>query len=353
MFPITGKDRVIIFLALLCCAFPVRSDDGMRRYRTLEERREAGQVYQITNWLSVSPFIELEYLRQNQQSPGLNDQEYKENSKTLQFDIELTPLEWINAEIVYEYDDELNEFVLEEAGVELEWHDTKFEAGRINLPFGEYYSRFVTGPALEFGEITARSFLLAYETEAEAEFSIFVYQSKFEQQTSSGDGFDWGWALELKPHEHIIAGVSYLSDLAESDDRILDDLINYQSRVDALALFVNYEYEDFDASLEYLKALKKFSELDEDRNQPSAWNLELGIFVLQDLELAFRFEAAKELEDEADQRYGLVITSHAMKNVTATIEYLIGEYKPGLAEDVNGNEMDKQSFLAAQFGISF
>lgn len=329
------------------------ADESTRRYRTLEERRDAGQKHQITEWLQISPLIELEYVTQTLKPYAVDDFTHKENSKTLQLDVEITPNEWLMAEIVYEYDDELNEFVLDEAIAELEAGDFKLELGRQSVPFGEYYSRFITGPVLEFGETSARSIVMSYEPDDDLEVSLFIVKGKMEKDTVDDDSMDWGLSINLSATESMTTGISYLSDLSETDEELLEDSLFYHRRVDAISAYANFEFENFETSIEWLRALDSFSELDADRDQPSAWNLELALYLNDIFEIGLRIEGSKELEDAAERQAGIAMTIHAIKNMTATIEFLRARFKPGLAEDRNGNELENQNQLVAQIGLSF
>jgi len=345
----TGLIASVIFLVPLITT----ADETARRYKTPEERRDAGQKHEITEWLQISPLIELEYSSQTFKPFELSDSTLTENSKTLQLEIEIMPTDWLTSEIVYEYDDQLDEFILDEAVAELEANDFKLELGKIYLPFGEYYSRFVTGPMLEFGETRGRGMVLAYEPDDSLEISVFIFKSKIENNIVNDDKLDWGFALNISPVESVSTGFSYLSDLSESDEKLLEDGIVYQQRVDAISAYANIEFDNFETSMEWLQALDSFSELDTDTNKPKAWNLEIAFSLHDDFQLTLRVEGSKELEDAPELQTGLAANLHATKNITATIEFLRGRFKRGLAEDINGNELDTQNQLAAQLGISF
>jgi hypothetical protein len=147
--------------------------------------------------------------------------------------------------------------------------------------------------------------------------------------------------------------LSYLSDLAESDEKLLDDNIFYQQRVDAISAYANIEFESFETSIELLQALDSFAELDADRNQPRAWNLEISFHPDDNMELALRLEGSQQLEDAPELQAGLAATLHATDNITATVEFLRGQFKRGFAVDENGHELDTQDQLAVQLGITF
>ena len=176
-------------------------DDEVRRYRTLEERRDAGIKHPITDWLAVSPLIELEYNKQRYitDDSAITDTTVSETANAFQLEIVIDPGQWLNIEIVYEYDHVLEEVILDEAVAEFELGNFKLELGRFTVPFGEYYSRFITGPLLEFGETDARALLIAWEPDDEFEAAIFVLKSKLDKpgdkNNDKDNTLDWGLSL--------------------------------------------------------------------------------------------------------------------------------------------------------------
>lgn len=350
-----NHSQFLWFIAFVLLVTPLKtfSDDMSRRYRTLEEKREAGQQHEITEWLLMTPLIESEYLSQNVRPYDQQDSTVNESNNTLQLDTDIKPTEWLKAEIVYEYDDLLDEFVQDEAFAEIAINDFKMELGKLYLPFGEYYSRFVTGPILEFGETRAGALVLSYEPGDDVETAVFVYESTLDQDPTTEGKLDWGISLNVSAVESVTTGFSYISDLSETDERLLEENIFYQKRVDAVSAYINIEFDNVETSIEWLQALDTFSELDTDRNKPSAWNLEVAYYPEEDYGVALRMEGSKELEDAPDLQAGIAVTVHAIKNITATAEFLRGNYKRGFAEGLDGNELDKVDQLAVQVGISF
>jgi len=326
-----------------------------RRYKTLEERRDAGKKHQITQWLEVSPLIELEYNRQRfiPVDSAVSETSISESDKTLQLEIIIDPAEWVNFEIVYEYDDRLGELYIDEAVAEFEVGDFKLEVGRFTVPFGEYYSRFVTDPLLKFGETDARSLAFAWEPDDGFEATLFVLKSKLEKTGETGDNLDWGLSLNISPAESVLTGISYLSDLSESDEQLLEDEIVYQQRVGAFSAYVNVEIGQYDISVEFVQALEHFAELEVGANRPNAWNIELGIYPEGRYELAFRLEGSDELEDTPELQTGLGMTWHFHKQVYLTAEYLLGRYKKAFVENDLDEVLDYQKQFAAQFVVSF
>jgi len=356
------KKLTISLLLILTLLIPlsglaevVAQDEEVRRYRTLEERRDAGIKHPLTDWLEVSPLIELEYNKQRYitNDSSVSDTTTSETANTFQLEIVIDPAEWVNLEIVYEYDHILEEVLLDEAVAEFEREGFKLELGRLTVPFGEYYSRFVTGPLLEFAETDARALVLAWEPDDEFEAAVFVLKSKVDKEGDKDNALDWGLSLNASLTETIDVGISYLSDISESDDKLLEDNVFYEQKVDGVSAYINVEIGDFDVSAELVAALENFAEFETNANRPRAWNIEFGIYPEGEFEWAFRIEGSDELEDEAQLQIGLGSTWHLHKQVYATAEYLRGRYKTGFVEDDEGEPLNHQKQFALQLVVSF
>jgi hypothetical protein len=152
--------------------------EQVRIYKTPEERREAGLKYHITPWLAVSALIEFEYLYQQYSSYDTTGHASDDDfSKALQMATELTPWPWVKGELIYEYD-EANRHTLDEAIAAFEAGDWELAVGKQYLPFGVYFSHFVSGPLLEFGETRDRGATLSYGPDERVDLSAFAYKGR-------------------------------------------------------------------------------------------------------------------------------------------------------------------------------
>lgn len=343
---------VLIFLIPICS----HAEEENRRYRTLEERRDAGIKHQVTQWLKISPLVEFEYGRQRfiPADKTLSKTLVRENSQALQLEIIADPTSWMLLEIVYEYDDQLDELLLDEAVVEFEIDKFKLEAGRFTLPFGEYYSHFVTGPLLEFGEISSRALIIAWEPNEALEASIFIFKGHLEKFGTIDNTLDWGVSLNISPLEFVTVGFSYVSDVSESETKLLEDALFYQQRVDALSGFLNIEIgQHYDISLEFVQALNSFSELEEKKRRPAAWNIEYGFYPEGHFEWALRLEGSNELDGEPVLQAGIGLTWHIYKNTYLTAEVLQGQYKTDFVQNDADQSLDYFRQFMTQFVFSF
>lgn len=349
----------LISITLVLSFLPVFShaDEPVKRFKTLSDRRDFGVAHEITPWLRLSPSIEFESEVVELDLLDAGNYRLRERSKSMQLDIELIVTDELKAEIEYEYDDQLDEFVLEEAVAEFEIDDFKVELGRLYVPFGEYFSRFASGPALEFAETRARAVVFAYEptygTNDQLEASVYVFKSKLNQNLTDENNTDWGFSFNYMAEDAFSLGVSYLSDLSEADESVLEDNGFYLQKVDAVSAYTNIEFDGYEVSFEVVQALSHFAELDSVANQPVAWNIELGIYPEGNLDWAIRLEGSRELEDSPRLQVGINNTWRVNKQLTTLLEFFHGRFKKAFVEDGFGNEIESQNKVVAQVILSF
>lgn len=332
----------------------VSEDETARLYTTREEQREAGIKHEITSWLTVSGLAEIEWYSEKLEVDLLNENDrYQDTSTTLQIATLIEPVDWTKAEFISEFDSNTDKWSTDEATIALEHGPWELVIGMQNLPFGVYISHFATGPILEFGEIKDSAVTITYDHRDMADLSLSIYRSGA-RKSGSDDRTDWSAAIEAWPADDISFGISYLSDLADSDERLLSDFDNrYEKRVPALSTYLLWVAEDYEISFEIVSAMDDFIELDADRNKPQAWNLEYAYFVSHTLDWAIRIEGSHELEDAPESQYGLAVNYRLHKYAVLTLEALQGEFKNGLAMNDNDEPYKTVNTLAAKLSIAF
>lgn len=136
---------IIEIISLLCFSLSLNAEEEpLRQYTTRDEKREAAQRYEITDWLSLSAVAEIEQGRERQVLAGGKRTKIDEFSKSLDVEIFLGASDALKGEVVLEYDDEKRGVQVDEAVAIIELGKTEVELGKTYLPFGEYFSHFVT-----------------------------------------------------------------------------------------------------------------------------------------------------------------------------------------------------------------
>lgn len=325
-------------------------------YHTREERREAGLGIELTDWLKISGLIETEYTSYEYYSPNDNKtSDFDATITTGQLAIAIQLNQEISAEVILELEEKSKESNLDEAFINYEKENYKITLGRLYLPFGIYYSHFITGPLLEFGETRGNSLVLEYDLSEYLEVTGFVFKGAAHKNSNKHRDWDWGATLAAKYFdENLELGVGYLSDLADSDEQfLLDDNNKYQQQVSAWNTYMIARYKDWELTLESLWATNKFRELEANEDQPGSWNLEAAYFIDKDWELAARYEQSEELADEPERQYGVAATWHAYRFVTLGAEYLRGYYQSGFVFDANDQELAYRNTISARLTLEF
>jgi len=328
-----------------------------RIYRTPEERREAGLRHEITEWLSVSGLLELEDERQrNDFSDNQSRTEDQRAALTLQIGLDFTITQALRAEIILqaESDGVENHSQLDEGFLSAEIEDWGFEVGRHSLPFGEYYSHFVSGPLLEFGETIADSLIIDYKITDRVDLGGFVFDSDVGRQTDRR-GLDWGAHIEFSSDDDaLVLGASYLSDLAESDQKFLAEENNiFERRVPAWNAYGLYAFNKFEISVEAVRAIREFAEFESDRDKPSAYNIEIAYFPTTNVQVAFRIEHTDEFSDAPHQQYGISTTWRPVDNFSISVDYLRASFKSDFVLDDDGNELEHSNSVTAQLAMEW
>lgn len=326
-------------------------------YLTREDRREAGIKHEIFPWLTVAGLLESEWSNERLKpvEDGVQTRD-RELGNAVQVAAEITPTDWSKLELIYEYedDDEHNRHILDEAVLSVEYGDVEWEAGRIYVPFGEYFSHFVEGPILEVGETRAPGMNVSYAPNEGLDLKLYAYRGKVDSDGAGGDEIDWGFAIEASPVDFGTLGLSYISDIADAQDPVIEpeELIS-ANKVDGLSGYAVFGFGDFEVNIEFIAALDAFTDLEGDRNRPLAWNAEIAYYPSDRYELAFRMEGTDEIADAPRYRTGVSGAWWIRRQVVLRLEYLYGSFKSGLAEDDLEQELNSVRLVAAQLSVEF
>ena len=330
---------------------------SIRLYRTREEQREAGLQRRITPWLTVSGLAEGEVLYEDfDTKEGKADDSGRDDSASLQLGFIVSPFEFANVEVILEYDTDKDKVEADEAFLSLEKDPWELSLGKQYTPFGVYLSNFVSGPLVEFGETQADEVAtLAYGPSDELDILLTAYRGRARKQGKNSREWNWSLASEFWLNDDWSFGLSYQSNLADADSRLLQDSNDrYRNRVAGVSGYVLWAGEQFEATLEVLAATGSFAELENDRNKPWAWNAELVHFYPgSNFEIAFRIEGSRELEDEPRVQFGPAITWRTGKYASLTLEYLHGEFEDELATTENDDPYDDVDRVGAILSIAF
>lgn len=322
-----------------------------RFYVSPEERREAGLGTPLTEWLTFYGLLEAEYEHSKiKYRDGESFSEYFD-TEAVQIGLEAEFAENLLGEFVFEMEHDMKfRSFLDEGVLALELDSTAILFGIQNLDFGEYYSHFVTGPLLEFGE--TRKWALAVEKEINGNTDFIGYVFDNEGSNASGDT-GWGAAMEwVSEDEAIRIGSGYMSDLRQSDDFFVEEDYINATKVPGWNFYTLIGFDSFEITAEAVTATGYFS-MEDERMRPQAYNLEFAYFTNYDFQIAGRIEHSKDLIDEPDWNSGVAITWLFGKHLILSVDYLHGTFDKPLSMEEDEEYLKYINQIAAQIGFEF
>ncbi len=357
--------KIASLYLLLCSSFVLAESqtadqlktEAARIYRNSEERRESGLGTQVTDWLKVSGLIEIEneYLNNNF-SNDIEVSRHDNPNLSLQVGLQIDATDWFSAEILFdaEYNAKVYFSRFEEILVKVENEQWEIKIGRLFLPFGEYYSHFVTSPILEFGETRANALVLEYSPLEDFEITGFILESRAEK-VGGEDDFDWGLGLRYSTDDPTIQmGAGFLSDLAESEERLLQSFQDtFKRRVSAWNAYARVGFDTFEITGELVQATRAFKEIKKNSDKPFSYNIEFAYFPKETLQLSVRTEHSDELADQPSWRFGISGTWRPITRFNLSVDYLYGKFKNGFIRDDSGNTLNYRHLIAAQLALEF
>lgn len=343
-----------VLLALIATSPGIQAadDEPGRLYRTREEQRETGLQRPLTPWLSASGLLELEWAEERLAHHGPTDRE-RGHDATVQLGLIATPWENVTGEAIFEYDSASADVDAEETTLGLEHDPWEIVAGRMYVPFGVFISHFASGALLEFGETRATAVEFSFDLGDRLTVALSGYRGQGDDATDShGHGSDGVIALESWPLDTLSVGASYTEDLADADGFDIDADRNAR-KVGGWSGYLMWVADRYELSFEVLGATRRFKDVDPDRDQPRAWNLEYARFLPSDIEWALRVEGSDDLEDAPRRRYGTALTWRAYRHAALTLEYLYGCHHGDLAVDEDDRPYRHIHHFGAQVAVAF
>jgi len=320
-------------------------------YRSPEERREAGLGTPLTDWLTFYGLLEVEYeySKTKLRDGGSIIENFDTEAVQIGLEAEFTGNLFGEFVLEIENDQKIRTF-LDEGVIAWELDSSAVKFGIQNLDFGEYYSHFVIGPMLEFGETRKWSVTVEQELSENIDFIGYIFDN--EGANASGDT-GWGTTIEwVSEDEAIRVGTGYLSDLRQSDDFFVEDYYTNPTKVPAWSFYTLIGFESYEITAEMVTATDYFT-FDDDRMRPQAYNLEFAYFINYDFQIAARIEHSKDLMDAPEWQSGVAITWLFGKHLILSVEYLHGAFDNPLFIEEDEEYFKTQNLIAAQIGFEF
>lgn len=335
--------------------------EKVRIYRSPEERREAAAGTQLTPWLKFGAVVDLEKeWKTNNFKNGIKTVDNPDTELAIELGFELTSIEWLEAELLFAIEDNGSRHYQEvdEGFVGVNLDDFGAKVGLLYLPFGEFYSHFVTGPLVEFAQTRGPGLIVDYTLWDALEISAYTFDGKVDKKGHSGKHqFDWGLAAEfVTEDESIRIGGGYISDLGEGDAEFFLDFNNtFQQHVPGWTAHGLIALPPFEFTGEIVHATEAIKEFDQGADKPLTYNLELAYYPPQFrwIQFALRYEHSTELEGEPKEIYGIGTSLRPTHYLSLSFEYLRGKFKKKFSFDDNDNEQTSFDLIALQATLLF
>ncbi len=302
------------------------------------------------------------------------------NLTTVEIGIGIEVNDWVNMEAVFLYEDPFGNHAADESDVSLDVGTVNIgnadkspfyvSAGKMYVPFGALLTHLPDDPlvdqpmALLLGETGEKAVLVGFEQKG-LNVSSYVFNGDMDE-SSSGDtiedfGFDVNYTVpEGHPFE-LFAGVSYISNIADSDgltDHLDENAVTaLEDYVDGFAAYLHLVFNDVFFAAEYMTALDEFSATEIATGsgagaEPSVWNLETGYNWNwgKNLEIVFKYAGSDETENLGlpDKRFGIGFNQEIFENVTGSVAYFRDKFH---TDDID--ERDKRDFVCGQLAVEF
>ena len=342
----TIASLLFIFIAIQSVSFPAYGHEEPEHYTTREEKRESLHPFRISDFVSLSLAIETAQTYHRDSFDNHSHTSEGDFSNLLDLEINVNYSDSLVSKFILEYENDngTETSSIDEATITFSGNNTEIELGKTYLPLGQFFSHFITDPSVIFAETQTKAITLSYEPEEEVEFDLFTYQS--------GQHLGWGVATEFAPKKPLKIGLGYISNLDEAGG-ISVDSDNVIKKVGGLGIYSSLTMKHFDLSAEYITALGSFEELDEDRNKPRAWNIEMSHALLNNIDWSVRVAGSREVDGEPQQQKGIAVIWHPTHQATLTLEYLKNHYSSGFEVNHSGQSLNRSNLVSSRLSILF
>lgn len=292
-------------------------------YRTLEEKKEPGLKSMISDRIRFGGLLEVEaYVDGNSSDITL---------ATVELAADAAINERVRAHVLFLWEeDDTDPIALDEGTITIDLSKgVSLTAGKMYLPFGVFESHFISDPlTLELGETNETALLLSHSA-GPLGLSAGAFRGSVAEQGDEDGVRDYVLSVTYAPNDDIVLGASYLSDIADSDIELVTATMT--GTVAGWGAFAGITMGAVHASAEIISAVKGFDPADlasanTGGDKPKAYNLEVAYDISDKLEMAAKYEGSDDFAGFPKRQYGVDASYALFENVSASIEFLHGEF---------------------------
>ena len=348
-------------------------EERIKKIEAQVESKSSGGWPEWTDRITISGVIEAEagFVNNDYADPGTADTDESDIVlATVELGVDAQIHKHVSGHILFLFEEDENDdnIAVDEGFIALDGADVVpvyLNAGKFYVPFGNFESHMISDPVtLELAETNESAVQVGFANDwLDASISVFNGDVDEAGDDSVIDSYVGSVALTVPegaiPNLGLSAGVSYISNIADSD-ALIDELAVTNSVIDyvpAFGAFIHVAFKEMAfLKAEYIGALDnfqagEFTAIDGGRAiEPSAWNIELACAPVENLEVAVRYAQTDDIFggiDDAgafpESQYGLTVAYGLFNSTTVALEYLKNDYE---------ND-DEASVVTAQVAIEF
>lgn len=352
-----------------CWAAEATAEEKAGGVTSIEERvtrleEELGRKVEGDKWydrIDVGGRVEVEagYTKLDFDDPALADEESSDvDLATVELAVDAKIHANVDGHVLFKYEDD--DLFVDEGFIAIsggEWCGGYVIAGKQYVPFGNFDTHFVTDPnTLILGETNDGAAVVGYRfLEDKLDAAVGAFNGDAQEAGDDDHVNSFVAAVKASPFEGLDLGISYISNLAAADsfNEVVVDPENLDSLVGGWSLFVTFRFlERFKLVGEYVAALDEFEagEIyaagDTRARKPTAWNTELGVALLENLELAVRCGGSDDggADFLPESQYGGVLNWGFFRQTNLALEYLHGDFE---------DDAQKTDAFTAQLAVEF
>jgi hypothetical protein len=332
-----------------------RIEDLSKRIEILEKTtKDEPSIHHWFNKIAISGLVEAE-AGYEKAEPAAAEEPGEESSdivlSTMELGLDAEFIDHVGGHVLVLWEeDETEPIDLDEGYISLtgtEEMPLYLHAGKQYIPFGNRNTYFISDPLpLELGETRESAILAGYH---KGMCNVFCggfngdvdKTGKNNQINSFFAGADFSLPKEDARTLNMTAGVSYLSNIADSDglseandidgDGNPDGIRDYVGGVSAY-LYITLAHSVY-CTAECVCALDKFNAgeltfgVDGERLRPCAWNFEIAYVSPADIGFGMKYEGPNDCHDFLpESRYGGIVFCSPIENTYLGMEYLTQEF---------------------------
>lgn len=283
---------------------------------------------------------------------------------TVEFAIDASITDRLRTHVLFEYEDgdavvvdeaiihfQAEEVCIPDLSCKAPWYAS---LGKLNVPFGYFESHFISGPLTEELGDTKETAVIVGAHNSLINVAAGIFNGDVDE--AGNDDHIESYLVagmftlpeESVPNLSLMAGVSYISNIADSDG--LTDFFDeafgtdtIEDYVGGFSAFLSISFEDrYFLEAEYVGAIEAFKE---NRNfEPKACNFEFAFRPMEDFEVAIGYGASEDaLDFLPEMQIGGVAIYEIFDNTSISLEYIYREFE-------NNDEVNS---LTTQLAVEF